>query len=51
MENEAVSRRFHMYLCRLFLILICSLVTQMEVNSFSQFKLTCSTQETTSDQY
>lgn len=50
MEDERVPQRCHAYLHRLFLILIRSVVIQMEVNSFQQFKLTCGTQETTSDQ-
>lgn len=56
MEDETVPQRFDVRLHRLFFFfsfffLICSVWIQMEVNSFQQFKLTCGTQERTSDQY
>lgn len=51
MGDETVPRRFHMRLQRFFFFFSHSVWIQMEVNSFQQFKLTCGTQERTSDQY
>lgn len=53
MEDETVPQRFDVRLCVFFFFFIFnrSVWIQMEVNSFEQFKLTCGTQERTSDQY
>lgn len=53
MEDEIVPQHFHMRLhCLCFIIIIIILIRSVwKVNSFQQFKLTCGTQERTSDQY